>query len=369
MVIWPTQSLETYWCSPWDVNGSRPPADCCVDDMPTVGAMYALLEKMRRLPQRFASPAEQKQWAEFQAILPPLPTNATHLLPAAVYPKQGHNSETPELYAVHPWRLFSVGRKLTSGTNLSKAITSFNTDPQAFSPNANAGWCQGVMQAALLGLPTQAWSLVMGRAETGPSEGLRFPGFAPPVQDSEPSADHFANMMQALQWMLLQPGDDAAASVRLVRLLDAHAGRLANNCTAIRSLSSLRGPVHEPSSSSSQLPATRRSSWITMAKAHSGCWMSSLPPATHPSSSQIALPARTLRWRSLNTPSRNPTTTLLRLSRTCAAAAARPTLHLGRRSFVSSKHGLKRPIHRHRRRRRRARRLSLPRHRRTDGSP
>ena len=73
------------------------------------------------------------------------------------------------------------------------------------------------MQAALLGLP-QAWSLVLGRAETGPSEGLRFPGFAPPVQDSEPSADHFANMMQALQWMLLQPGDDAAASVRLVRL-------------------------------------------------------------------------------------------------------------------------------------------------------
>ena len=81
MVIWPTQSLETYWCSPWDVSGSRPPADCCVDDMPTVGAMHALLQKMRRLPQRFASSAEQKQWAEFQAILPPLPTNATHLLP------------------------------------------------------------------------------------------------------------------------------------------------------------------------------------------------------------------------------------------------------------------------------------------------
>ena len=31
LVIWPTQSLETYWCSPWDINGSRPPADCCVD--------------------------------------------------------------------------------------------------------------------------------------------------------------------------------------------------------------------------------------------------------------------------------------------------------------------------------------------------
>ena len=182
MVIWPTQSLETYWCSPWDVNGSRPPADCCVDDMPTVGAMYALLEKMRRLPPRFASPAEQKQWAAFQAILPPLPTNATHLLPAAVFPNVSHNSETPEMYAVHPWRLFSVGRKLTSGTNLSKAITSFNTDPQASSLNANAGWCQGVMQAALLGLPAQAWSLVLGRAETDPSEGLRFPGFAPPVQ-------------------------------------------------------------------------------------------------------------------------------------------------------------------------------------------
>ena len=204
-----------------------------------------------------------------------------------------------------------------------------------------------------------------------PAISLRtgFPGFAPPVQDSEPSADHFANMMQALQWMLLQPGDDAAASVRLVRFWDAHVCRLANDCTAIRSLSSLRGPVHEPSSSSSRRPATRPSSWITMAKAHSGCWMSSLSPATHPSSSQIALPARTQRRRSLNTPSRNQTTTLLRLSRTCAAAAARPTLHSGRRSFVSSKHGSKRPTHHHHRRRRRARRLLLPRCKRTGGSP
>ena len=224
------------------------------------------------------------------------------------------------------------------------------------------------MNAALLGLPTEAWTLSEGRAETGPSEGYRFPGFAPPMQDSEPSADHFANMMQGAQWMLLQPGDDAAASVRLVRFWP-RTFSLANSGTAIRSLSSLRGPVHEPSSSSSPRPATRPSSLITMAKAHSGCWMSSLSPATHPSSSQIALPARTQRRRSLNTPSRNQTTTPLRLSRTCAAAAARPTLHSGRRSFVSSKHGSKRPTHHHRRRRRRARRLSLPRRKRTGGSP
>ena len=36
-------------------------------------------------------------------------------------------------------------------------------------------------------------------------------GFAPHEQDYEPSADQFANMNSALNWMLLQPADDGVA--------------------------------------------------------------------------------------------------------------------------------------------------------------
>ncbi len=53
-----------------------------------------------------------------------------------------HNSETPELYAVHPYRLFTVGRQLVNGTDLTPAINSFNVDPRAHD---NGGWNQGLM--------------------------------------------------------------------------------------------------------------------------------------------------------------------------------------------------------------------------------
>ena len=70
--VWPTQALETYWCEGWDNENSRPPADCCANDMPTVAALHALLEKMRRLPQRFSTNDERAQWSKLHAALPAL---------------------------------------------------------------------------------------------------------------------------------------------------------------------------------------------------------------------------------------------------------------------------------------------------------
>ena len=69
------------------------------------------------------------------------------------------------------------------------------------------------MVAALLGQTGKAMSFVSGRANSHPAAGYRFPGFAQPFEDSEPSADQYSNMMQGLQWMLIQPGDDADGSI------------------------------------------------------------------------------------------------------------------------------------------------------------
>ena len=90
-----------------------------------------------------------------------------------------------------------------------------------------------MLNAALLGETEMAASMVLARAKISPASGYRFPGclhplnvwlgadhennncvhrFAPHEQDYEPSADHFANMNSALNWMLLQPADDAHGS-------------------------------------------------------------------------------------------------------------------------------------------------------------
>ena len=53
------------------------------------------------------------------------------------------------------------------------------------------------MIAALLGLTNDASRMLLERAATQPAPGYRFIGFAPHMQDYEPSADHFANMVSA----------------------------------------------------------------------------------------------------------------------------------------------------------------------------
>ena len=76
----------------------------------------------------------------------------------------------------------------------------------------NGGWNQGLMNAALLGNAEIAATKAVLRALTPPGKGYRFLGFAPHEQDYEPSADQFANMNSALNWMLVQPADDPADS-------------------------------------------------------------------------------------------------------------------------------------------------------------
>ena len=131
-VIWPTQVLESFWCVGWDVVNNRPPAECVVNDLPTVAGLYTLLEKTLALPVGVLTASQVASYSMFYQQLPPLPTavvnGITVLLPAKVYNASArHNEETPELYSVHPYRRFTVGRAVTQGVNLSMAIDNFNT--------------------------------------------------------------------------------------------------------------------------------------------------------------------------------------------------------------------------------------------------
>eukprot|EP00047_Mylnosiga_fluctuans_P009520 m.263358 g.263358 ORF g.263358 m.263358 type:complete len:1042 (+) comp26666_c0_seq1:28-3153(+) len=214
VVVWPTQALETFWCAGWDVAHNRPPENCCVDDLPTVAGMRMLAERLLQLPARLTTPAQRAAWTAFSAKIPELPLtpDGSMFAAARVISSGVHNSETPELYCVHPYRLVTVGRNLTQGVRLDQAIKAFAADGNAHS---NTGWNQGIMNAALLGMTDTAATMLKQRAATGPAPGYRFPGFMPHFQDYEPSANHLANYLTALNWMLLQPADDAAGSMVL----------------------------------------------------------------------------------------------------------------------------------------------------------
>ena len=223
LVIWPTQALETYWCA-WEpyFDAANNKSNCIVNDHPTVAALHVLLERVLRLPSSVGTAAQRVEWAAFQRILPPVPVTRENgflsVSPYASYPiNRGlHNHETPELYSVHPFRYYTLGRQqLGAKRSLEPALNCLVQGGKVRHTCANAlgngGWSQGVMNSALLGDAEHAKADVVGRAMTQPAAGYRFIGFA--AGDYEPSADQFANMNTGLNWMLAQPADDADGSV------------------------------------------------------------------------------------------------------------------------------------------------------------
>ena len=211
VVIWPTQALEMWWCT-WDTAHNRPSSDCVIDDAPTIAGMQTLFEKLLALPLSLVPAQKRAQWQAFQPLIPDLPTTNTTsgtemLAPARVLSSGKHNSETPELYAVHPYRQITAARCWPScGSAFELATAAFRANPLAYS--SNSGWNQGIINAALLSLDQISMQMILARANTGPAKGYRFPGFMPHEQDYEPSADHLANMLTAVQALILQPADD-----------------------------------------------------------------------------------------------------------------------------------------------------------------
>jgi hypothetical protein len=270
MLIWPTQVLESWWCE-WPGW-----ANCPQNDMPTVAAATALTARLLALPPNstLITPTQRTAYEALAAILPPLPTANGTWLNADVLSTDGPgHREVAELYPAHPFRLvtagraavdpsldLTIGRATFNGSNnahvnkgcawraippssffffcglgpkrappgvcvcLSHPRKTEPTDPLSPHPlppplaraPSLTGYYGGI-DAALLGLASQSWDMVVDRAVNSPPDaGYRFPAFAPHLQDSEPSADHYANLMTAVQAMLLQAGGDAEDTLVLL---------------------------------------------------------------------------------------------------------------------------------------------------------
>ena len=174
----PTQALETHW------HG-------VVNDAPCVAGLHAVLPRLLALEPR-------AEWRALHAALPPMPTREVDgvrlLAPAERYDSSRQNCETPELYALWPFRLYGLGRP---GLELARA--SYERRHDRFTH----GWPQDGQQAALLGLVEEARANLLAKAGNSNS-GHRFPAMWGPNFDWCPDQCHAANLMLTLQTMLLQ---------------------------------------------------------------------------------------------------------------------------------------------------------------------
>ena len=184
------------------------------DPLPVIVGLNTVLTRLLELPEVLTTPEQKKRWQRFLSELPEIPLGEKNgkqwLKPARIY-SDCRNSENPELYAVFPYQAFALGKP-----GLDVALETWNRR----RIKRTGGWSQDAIQAALLGLTSEARDLVVKNA-TDPSPickpvtAPRFPGFWGPNFDWLPDQCHGSVTMIALQRMLMQ------CDGRHIRLLPA----------------------------------------------------------------------------------------------------------------------------------------------------
>lgn len=183
--ITPTQALETHW---YDV----------VNDMPTVAGLHAVLARLKALPPDVGSASDRELWNRLAATLPAIPTReegGVRMLAAAeTFKPTRQNVETPELYAVFPFRLIDSDH---ADAGLAREAYARRHDKMTH------GWTQDGQFAALLGLTEEARANMLAKAGNSHAKH-RFPAMWGPNFDWLPDQCHNGNLMSTLQLMLMQ---------------------------------------------------------------------------------------------------------------------------------------------------------------------
>ena len=196
----PAMSLET-----WHI---------AEDPAPVIVGLRTVLTRLLELPESLSTPEQRAKWTRFLAELPETPMAEENgkkwMLPARTFSEQ-KNSENPELYAVFPYRAYTVSKP-----DLDVALETWRRR----LVKRTGGWSQDPIQAAMLGLTQEAKDYVVTNATDRSPIGKpvvepRFPAFWGPNFDWTPDQDHGAVTLIALQRMLMLCDGDA------IRLLPA----------------------------------------------------------------------------------------------------------------------------------------------------
>jgi hypothetical protein len=184
----PAMALETY--------------NTAVNPLPEIVGINKVCTELLKLPESAITKSQREQYRRLITELPEIPTREVDgeivLAPAHEYSGK-QNVENPELYAIFPYRRYSVGKD-----NIELAIRTFN----ARESRENRGWQQHSIKAAYLGLTEQAAKLMAEYFNAGTTV-YRFPTMWGPNYDWVPDQDHGSVALIALQRMLVQyEGDE-----------------------------------------------------------------------------------------------------------------------------------------------------------------
>jgi len=201
--IKPAQALETW------LSAENP--------TPEVAGLRRVVGQALLLPEELVGGETRNKWTDLRQILPPIPlrssatrhidkrdreftfpaqNNLPALAPAEIFTSKS-NIETPELYAVFPYRLYGIGKP---DIDLAKRAYVNTIHPAS---RYNRGWQQFPIWAARLGLTDAASELILARA-TNTHKQSRFPAMWGPNYDWIPDQDNGGVLLHGFQSMLMQ---------------------------------------------------------------------------------------------------------------------------------------------------------------------
>ena len=185
LVMHPSQAIETWWE--------------CTNPMPEVAGLRAMSRRVLALPAEQLTESERRYWKEARAKLPELPTREVEgvrmLAPAQKFARKG-NTESPELYAVFPFRQIAVGKD-----KIDLGIQALNH--RWGWAKGDFGWKQDDIFMAYLGLAEEARDTLVRRTRKYHLKEARFPAFWGPWNWG-PDQDHGGVLVKAFQSMLMQ---------------------------------------------------------------------------------------------------------------------------------------------------------------------
>lgn len=194
-VLSPLHSLETYW----DTR----------DPLPVVAGMHAVLDRLLNL--QTLNPGDRAFFEERRECCPGIPRTVrdgkTVLDAAKEYDSRRRNVESPQLYAVYPFRLCETGRYDPAfwQDTFRSVVTEYDLmQPYILGTPPGAPSCSGWQiigcAAALLGMGDLCGEILEKNCGLK-NPGNRFPAMWGPIYDAVPDTDHGANILNQLQLM------------------------------------------------------------------------------------------------------------------------------------------------------------------------
>ena len=185
----PSQALETWWD--------------CDDPAPEIAGIRAVSQRLLAIPEKLTALEDREFWSALLAKTPELPVrhdekSGLDALAAAARFENKRNVETPELYSVFPFRLYSFEKP---GAELARNAYRLRLD------RYSVGWAQDDVNCAYLGDAEGARENLVVRARNG-AKSERFPAFWGPNFDWIPDQDNGGILNTAAQSLALQTDGD-----------------------------------------------------------------------------------------------------------------------------------------------------------------